>query len=74
MAKNHYTTKSKRRNTSGKRRDTQRAADTMRELKLREQLEKLAQKPDSEIDLSDIPEITDWSKSVVNKFHRGVKT
>ena len=33
MAKNHYTTKRNRRPISGKRKDTQRIADTMRKLK-----------------------------------------
>jgi uncharacterized protein (DUF4415 family) len=28
---------------------------------------------DSEIDLSDIPEIRDWSKAVVGKFYRPIK-
>jgi len=29
--------------------------------------------PDRDIDLSDIPEITDWSKAVQGKFYRPVK-
>ena len=28
---------------------------------------------DEDIDLSDIPEITDWSKGVVGKFYRPIK-
>ena len=28
---------------------------------------------DEDIDLSDIPEITDWSKAVVGKFYRPIK-
>ena len=33
MAKNHYTTKAKRRNRSGKRKDTQRIADNMTKIR-----------------------------------------
>jgi hypothetical protein len=33
MAKNHYTTKAKRRNRSGKRKDTQRIAANMTKIK-----------------------------------------
>ena len=29
--------------------------------------------PDEEIDLSDIPETTDWSKAIVGKYYRPVK-
>ena len=29
--------------------------------------------PDKEIDTSDIPETTDWSKAVVGKYYRPVK-
>ncbi len=28
---------------------------------------------DAEIDLADIPEITDWSKAVVGRFYRPIK-
>jgi len=28
---------------------------------------------EEELDLSDIPEVTDWSKAVVGKFHRPTK-
>jgi hypothetical protein len=28
---------------------------------------------DQDIDLADLPEITDWSKAMVGKFHRPVK-
>jgi len=38
-----------------------------------EELETLATMPDEEIDTSDIPEITDWSKAVVGRFYRPVK-
>jgi uncharacterized protein (DUF4415 family) len=41
--------------------------------KLTEELESLAAMPDEEIDTSDIPEITDWSKAVVGRFYRPVK-
>lgn len=37
------------------------------------QLTALREMKDEEIDLSDIPEITDWSKAVVGKFYRPVK-
>ncbi len=39
------------------------------------QLKKLAQRPDSEIDLSDIPELTEkfWRNAVRNPFYRPVK-
>ena len=36
----------------------------------REELEALAAMPDSKIDLSDIPEITDWSGAVRGAFSR----
>ena len=38
-----------------------------------EELAALAAMPDEEIDISDIPEITDWSKAVVGRFYRPVK-
>lgn len=38
-----------------------------------EELRRLAAMPDSEIDLSDIPEVTDWSDGVVGKFYRPIK-
>jgi uncharacterized protein (DUF4415 family) len=37
------------------------------------ELKALAEMPDDQIDLSDIPEITDWSGAVVGKFYRPVK-
>ena len=37
------------------------------------EIEKLKHKKDSEIDLTDIPEKTDWSKAVVGKFYRPIK-
>jgi hypothetical protein len=37
MAKNHYSTKRKRRNRSGKRKDTQRIAANMAKIKEREE-------------------------------------
>jgi uncharacterized protein (DUF4415 family) len=33
----------------------------------------LVHKKDRDIDLSDIPEVTDWSKAVVGKFYRPIK-
>ncbi len=37
------------------------------------ELKRLADKPDEEIDTSDIPEVTDWSGAVVGKFYRPIK-
>ena len=37
------------------------------------QLARLAAMPDRDIDTSDIPETSGWSKAVVGKFHRPVK-
>jgi uncharacterized protein (DUF4415 family) len=37
------------------------------------QLAALRRLKDEDIDLSDIPEITDWSKAVVGKFYRPIK-
>jgi len=83
MAKNHSVTKRNRRPVSGKRKDTQRIADTMRKLKVHAaadpiqqemrimaELDVLAQKKDEDIDTSDIPEVTDWSNAEVGKFYR----
>ena len=39
----------------------------------REQLARLAALPDSEIDLSDSPEVLDWSGATRGKFYRPVK-
>jgi uncharacterized protein (DUF4415 family) len=39
----------------------------------RRRLKKLADLPEREIDLSDIPEITDWSNAVRGRFYRPVK-
>jgi uncharacterized protein (DUF4415 family) len=33
----------------------------------------LVHKKSQDIDLSDIPEVTDWSKAVVGKFYRPIK-
>jgi uncharacterized protein (DUF4415 family) len=41
--------------------------------KQKKELRALAAKPDREIDLSDIPEIIDWSGAVVGKFYRPIK-
>ena len=38
------------------------------------ELARLARLPDRDIDTSDIPETTGWSKAVVGKFYRPVKT
>jgi uncharacterized protein (DUF4415 family) len=40
---------------------------------LKAQLEALAAMPDDTIDLSDMPEVTDWSGWVRGKFYRPVK-
>lgn len=37
------------------------------------ELRTLSEMSDKEIDLSDIPEITDWSSAVAGKFYRPVK-
>lgn len=37
------------------------------------QIYKLSKMPDDQIDLSDIPEITDWSGAVRGKYHRKPK-
>ena len=42
-------------------------------LEIQEQLSALDQLADEDIDLSDIPEITDWSGAVRGKFYRPVK-
>lgn len=39
----------------------------------RRELEALAKQPDSAIDTSDIPEITDWNDAVQGRFYRPVK-
>ncbi len=41
--------------------------------KQKTEIKKLASMPDEEIDTSDIPETTDWSKAVVGKYYRPVK-
>ena len=41
--------------------------------KMIEELARLAALRDEDIDLSDAPEITDWSKAVRGKFYRPVK-
>src|SRR5260370_22572418 len=38
------------------------------------EIKRLAGLKDLSIDLSDIPEIRDWTKSVVGKFYRPIKT
>ena len=37
------------------------------------ELKALERMKDEDIDLSDIPEITDWSKAVVGKYYRPIK-
>jgi hypothetical protein len=41
--------------------------------KQQKELKILAAMPDREIDLTDIPEITNWSRAVVGKFYRRFK-
>lgn len=41
--------------------------------KLDNQIKALVRLRDEEIDTSDIPEVTDWSKAVVGKFYRPLK-
>jgi len=40
---------------------------------LNRELRALTQLRDSQIDTSDIPEVTDWSRAVVGKFYRPIK-
>ena len=40
---------------------------------LEKEIKALMQLPDEDIDTSDIPEVTDWSKAVVGKFYRPIK-
>jgi hypothetical protein len=40
----------------------------------RRELAALERMPDSSIDLSDIPELTDWSTAQVGRFYRRPKT
>ena len=39
----------------------------------RKELAALTKMPDSAIDTSDIPEVTDWSKAQVGRFYRPIK-
>jgi uncharacterized protein (DUF4415 family) len=39
----------------------------------KEELEALAAQPDSEIDTSDIPPVTDWSGAIRGAFYRPIK-
>ena len=50
-------------------------ADIHLSAKQKRRLKKLAQRPDSEIDFSDIPELTEkfWRNAVRNPFYRPVK-
>lgn len=41
--------------------------------KQKAEIRKLAAMPERDIDISDIPETTDWSKAVVGKYYRPVK-
>ena len=42
--------------------------------KQEKEIARLKAMKDHEIDLSDIPEITDWSRAIVGRFYRPVKT
>jgi uncharacterized protein (DUF4415 family) len=50
-------------------------SDIRRSASRKRQLKKLASRPDSQIDFSDIPELTDkfWRNAVRNPFYRPVK-
>lgn len=39
-----------------------------------DEIRSLSRMKDKEIDLSDLPEVTDWSRAVVGKFYRPIKT
>lgn len=39
----------------------------------KKELRALAAMPDSQIDVTDIPELTNWSRAVVGKFYRPIK-
>lgn len=39
----------------------------------RRELAAIEKMPDSAIDMSDIPEVTDWSKAQVGRFYRPIK-
>ena len=41
--------------------------------KIVEELARVAAMPDDQIDLSDVPEVTDWSGGVVGKYYRPIK-
>jgi uncharacterized protein (DUF4415 family) len=41
--------------------------------KARKEINALAKLPDDQIDLSDIPEVTDWSGAVSGAFYRPIK-
>ena len=41
--------------------------------KQKRELKSLANLPEREIDLRDIPELADWSRAVVGKFYRPIK-
>ncbi|HEB94062.1 MAG TPA: hypothetical protein ENI94_11480 [Gammaproteobacteria bacterium] len=41
--------------------------------KQREEVARLTKQPDSEIDTSDIPEVTDWAGAEMGKFYRPMK-
>ncbi|HEV2232347.1 MAG TPA: hypothetical protein VGV68_02955 [Terriglobia bacterium] len=42
--------------------------------RLAKEIENLRRMKDEEIDLTDIPGTTDWSKAVVGRFYRHIKT
>jgi uncharacterized protein (DUF4415 family) len=41
--------------------------------KQQKELKALATMPDREVNLTDIPELTNWSRAVVGKFYRPIK-
>jgi len=41
--------------------------------KMGRELKSLAEKPETDIDLSDVPETINWDQSVIGKFYRPIK-
>jgi len=46
---------------------------TINTRKLAREIKALVQQRDEQINTSDIPEVTDWSRAVVGKFYRPIK-
>ena len=56
-----------------KRRDTKEKRMKANTKNLEKEIKALMQLRDEDIDTSDIPVVTDWSKAVVGKFYRPIK-